>query len=138
MIESTDDIANAYILFDVDEVRPGQSDVDTTINIFGEANVNPALPTDANGDVSSRAATAAAVAWQPPATAETHADLVTPDISPVVREIIAMPGWNILKYSSISCCIMCHNFTNASFKYENLRCLSRKHHTTGTSSFTVY
>ncbi len=59
----------------------------------GEANVNPALPTGTNGDVSSRAATAAAVAWQPPSTAETHAVLVTPDISPVVREIIAMPGW---------------------------------------------
>ena len=33
---------SAYVLFDVDEVRPGQSDVDCLITIFGEKNTNPA------------------------------------------------------------------------------------------------
>lgn len=49
MIESTDDIANAYILFDVDEVRPGQSDADTTINIF----VSAAVPLASSFKLSS-------------------------------------------------------------------------------------
>jgi len=93
LVEATDQISSAWIIFDIDEVRPGQSDADTTINIYGEANVSPAAPTDADGDISSRATTTAAVTWQPPASVNTHDELRTPDIAPVVREIIAMPGW---------------------------------------------
>ena len=37
-------IMSAYILFDVDEVRPGQSDADTMASIYGEANVMPGRP----------------------------------------------------------------------------------------------
>lgn len=93
LVESTTAISSAYILFDIDEVRPGQSDADTTINIFGEASANCAAPTGSSNDVSSRAATTAAVSWTPAASVATHEDLVTPDISPIVREIIAMPDW---------------------------------------------
>ena len=40
-------VMSASILFDVDEVRPGQSDDDCLISIMGEADANPAMPTDA-------------------------------------------------------------------------------------------
>jgi hypothetical protein len=93
LIESTDSVSSAFVLFDIDEVRPGQSDADTTINIFGEASSSCVAPTAAANDVSSRAATTAAVTWQPAASANTHDDLATPDLTPIVNEIIALSGW---------------------------------------------
>ena len=38
-------ITEARVIFDVDEVRPGMSDKSVTVNIYGEANTNPAAPT---------------------------------------------------------------------------------------------
>ena len=68
-------VTAAYVLFDVDEVRPGQSDQDVTINIYGEANVNPAAPSTTAFDLSSRTPTAAAVTWNPAASANVHDDV---------------------------------------------------------------
>ena len=89
-------VMSASILFDVDEVRPGQSDDDCLISIMGEANANPAMPTDANGDVSSRAVTTASVMWSPAACGDgcsTHGDLVTPDLSAILNEVTSMGDW---------------------------------------------
>ena len=86
-------IATADVIFDVDEVRPGQSDADCTIAVYGEANANPAAPTDAANDISNRVPTSAGVTWRPEPSASTHDDLVTPDISSVVQEIVGLPGW---------------------------------------------
>jgi hypothetical protein len=83
----------ASVVFDIDEVRPGQSDVDVTVSIFGELNANPAAPTTDPGDLSSRTPTKSAVIWQPPASVGVHEMLYTPDISSVVNEITALPGW---------------------------------------------
>ena len=55
----------AAVSFQVDEVRPGQSDQDVTVSIYGELNANPVAPTAANGDLSARTPTAANVMWQP-------------------------------------------------------------------------
>ena len=81
-------------MFDVDEVRPGQSDVaDITISIYGEASANAAAPSTTNFDMSSRTATAAAVMWQPEVSANVHDELKTPDLAEIVTEIIGMDGW---------------------------------------------
>ena len=88
-----DTLTNAYILFDIDEVRPGQSDADTTVSIYGEANVNSVAPSTTAFDLSSRTPTAANVMWTPEASVGVHDDLVTPDIAPIVTEIVNMPGW---------------------------------------------
>ena len=74
-IEAGMSITNAYVMFDVDEVRPGQSDQDVTINIYGEANVSPAAPSTTAFDLSSRTPTAAAVTWNPAASANVHDDV---------------------------------------------------------------
>ena len=84
---------SAYVLFDVDEVRPGQSDVDCLITIFGEKNTNPAAPSNTAKDLSNRVPTAAAVSWSPEPSVGVHDELMTPDISSVVNEIVGMPGW---------------------------------------------
>lgn len=86
-------IASARILFDIDEVRPGQSDQDCTISISGELG-SSAVPTEANADISSRATTNAAVIWQPPVSVNTHEDLWTPDLSSVVSEIVNDGSWS--------------------------------------------
>ena len=85
-------IASAQILFDIDEVRPGQSDQDCTISISGELG-SSALPTATSADVSSRTTTGAAVLWQPPVSVSTHDDLWTPDLSSVVSEIVNDGSW---------------------------------------------
>jgi hypothetical protein len=84
---------SASVLFDIDEVRPGQSDQSTTVSIFGEANVMPAAPSTTPSDLSSRTPTAANVMWQPETSMNVHDDLSTPDISSIVTEIISMDGW---------------------------------------------
>ena len=84
---------SAYVLFDVDEVRPGQSDADCLITIFGEKNTNPAAPSNTAKDLSNRVPTAAAVSWSPDPSVGVHDELMTPDISSVVNEIVGMPGW---------------------------------------------
>ena len=53
-------IGTASILFDVDEVRPGQSDQKVSITIFGEASANPAPLTAGSYDLSNRDTTSAA------------------------------------------------------------------------------
>ena len=58
-------ISEAHVLFSVDEVRPGQSDVDVTVSIYGQLSANAAKPSATGGDLSSRPATSAAVMWKP-------------------------------------------------------------------------
>jgi hypothetical protein len=81
-------IASADILFDVDEVRPGQSDQKVSITIFGEANANPAPLSSTAYDLSNRDTTAAAEMWTPSASGAVHTDLITSDISSILNEII--------------------------------------------------
>ena len=86
-------IGTATILFDVDEVRPGQSDQKVSITIFGEASANPVTLTAASYDLSNRDTTSAAEMWTPTASSTTHEDLATSDISSIMNEIVRLPGW---------------------------------------------
>ena len=81
------------VSFQIDEVRPGQSDQGVTVTIYGEKNANAAAPSTTNGDLSARTPTAASVMWQPEASAAVGDELESPDISSIVREIIALPDW---------------------------------------------
>ena len=51
-------IAAANVIFDVDEVRPGQSDAVITVAIYGEASSTPAAPSNIAFDLSNRVPTA--------------------------------------------------------------------------------
>ena len=86
-------IAAANVIFDVDEVRPGQSDAVTTATIYGEADSKPDPPSTTAFDLSNRAPTVASVTWQPEPSVAVHDELITPDIANIVQEIIGLPDW---------------------------------------------
>lgn len=85
-------ITNAYIQFTVDETNSGA----TSLTIKGQAADNPATFTTASNNVSSRATTAASVAWAPTAWNTVGAagvDQRTPDLKNIVQEIVNRAGW---------------------------------------------
>jgi hypothetical protein len=85
-------ITNAYIQFQTDEV----STAPTALAINGEASDNASAFASTNGDISSRAPTAASVSWTPvpwELPGEAGPGQRSPDIAPVIEEIIARPGW---------------------------------------------
>jgi beta-lactam-binding protein with PASTA domain len=86
-------VTDAYIQFQVDEVT---SDV-VSLSIRGEADDNAATFSVA-GDVLSRIQTVAAVPWSPaawPVAGVAEPDQQTPNIAPVIQEIVNRPGWVI-------------------------------------------
>jgi hypothetical protein len=86
-------IARAWVQFNSDEV---QSEV-TTLNVQGEASDNAAAFATTNGSVSARPRTVASAVWSPPAwtaTGQAGVDQRTPDLAPVIQEVVNRPGWN--------------------------------------------
>jgi hypothetical protein len=87
-------IAKAYVQFKVDETATEA----TSLTIQGQADDNALTFTSSSGNISSRSRITAVVAWSPVAwTAVGEADLDqrTPDISPVIQEIVNRPGWSL-------------------------------------------
>ncbi|HLO18817.1 MAG TPA: hypothetical protein VK206_28555 [Anaerolineales bacterium] len=85
-------ILNAYIQFKVDEI----SDVATNLTIKGEASANALAFTTTALNVSSRAKTASAVTWSPvpwTTVGATGTDQRTPNLAPVIQEIVSQSGW---------------------------------------------
>jgi PKD repeat protein len=85
-------ITNAYVQFQVDET-PSAS---TSLTVQGEAADNAVTFGTADGDISSRDRTGAAVPWTPPAWSnrgEAGPDQQTPDIASVVQQIVNRSGW---------------------------------------------
>jgi hypothetical protein len=94
-VKSSDTILGAKVVFMVDEVRPGQSDQDVTVNVYGELAANSAAPSSNSGDMTSRIPTNAAVVWSITNPSATVGDaLETPDITEVVKEILTQSGWS--------------------------------------------
>jgi len=85
-------IDNAYVQFKVDE----KASEPTILSIRGEA-TDDAAPFEAvPGNISQRKRTTASVNWAPaPWTTigEMGEHQRTPDLSPIIREIISRPGW---------------------------------------------
>jgi uncharacterized protein YjiK len=86
-------ILNAYVQFKVDETPSGA----TNLTIQGQAADNAPIFTTANLNISSRPRTNAAINWQPapwPTVGEIGPAQQTPDIAPVIQEIVNRGGWN--------------------------------------------
>ena len=85
-------ISNAYVQFETDEVSTGA----VSLLVQGQAADKPATFSSTAFNISSRPRTTASVAWVPPPwpTIQVHGpDQRTPDITSIVQEIVARPGW---------------------------------------------
>jgi hypothetical protein len=85
-------ITKASIQFQADEVTTGNAN----LTIGGEAADNAAAFTTGSKNISSRPRTTAKVTWAPApwSTAGARgAEQRTPDLSPVVQQIVSRPGW---------------------------------------------
>jgi hypothetical protein len=80
-------INNAYLTLNL----PSASYDDPNTAIRGSAEANPATFTTTTNDLTSRAKTTAAVTWS--ATNVGTGNRNTPDLSALVAEMIALPGW---------------------------------------------
>ena len=86
-------ILNVFVQFQVDET----STVATSLSLQGEATDNAITFAGANSNISSRAKTVAAVPWNPPAwstVGQAGPEQRTPDLAPVVQEIVDRTGWS--------------------------------------------
>jgi hypothetical protein len=96
-------VESAFILFELDEIRPGQTDAPMSVLIYGDAVVNSEKPSGVNYDFADRKQTDTQVEWAPrmynsgcPGFACTGIDgddLETANIGPVIQEIIELDGW---------------------------------------------
>jgi hypothetical protein len=85
-------IIDATVQFQSDEANTGVTD----LTIQAEAVDSAATFTTADNNISSRTRTTAAVAWSPPPWASpglAGADQRTPNIAPVIQEIVDRSGW---------------------------------------------
>ncbi len=87
-------IIAAHVQFQVDETGSGA----TVLTLEGEATDHAATFGSASRDVSSRTRTppSASVPWEPAAwtrTRDAGPAQQTPDISPIIQEIVSRPGW---------------------------------------------
>jgi hypothetical protein len=85
-------ITRAYIQF----VSDGIQSEPTTLLLQGQSADNPGPFVAQLHDVSGRPRTATSVAWTPPpwtVIGEAGSNQRTPDLAPVIREILARPGW---------------------------------------------
>jgi hypothetical protein len=86
-------ITNASIQFQTDETHSGV----TSLMIEGEATDNALTFTNVNANISSRTLTSAIIDWAPaPWTTEGEAGAAqqTPNIAPIIQEIVERPGWS--------------------------------------------
>jgi PKD repeat protein len=86
-------ITNAYVQFTVKETSTGAA----PLTIAGQAADTAAAFTTTSKNVSSRARTQATVAWNPaewPTLRAQGTDQRTPNIAPIVQEIVNRAGWD--------------------------------------------
>jgi hypothetical protein len=85
-------ILAAWLQFKVDETGSGT----IALNIKGQAADNPATFAATSKNLSNRAKTSAGVTWAPgawPTVGEAAAAQRSPDLAPVIQEIVNRPGW---------------------------------------------
>ncbi len=86
-------ITNASIQFQTDETHSGAA----SLMIEGEATDNALTFTNANANISSRVLTVATIDWAPApwtTVGEAGAAQQTPNIAPIIQEIVERPGWS--------------------------------------------
>jgi len=87
-------VTAAYVQFTANEVQSNA----VSLTIWGQAADNAPAFTTAAGNISSRPTTTNSVVWNPPdwnTVDEAGPAQRTPDISPVIQEIIGRPGWDL-------------------------------------------
>ena len=83
-------ITSAHVEFEVDAL----DSIATSVTLFGQAADNPLTFSSTAGDISSRTRTTAQVAWNNiPPWDVVDAKKQTPDISPIIQELVNRPGW---------------------------------------------
>jgi hypothetical protein len=85
-------ITQAYLQFQVNDLNSERAD----LTITGQATANAPTFTAANTNISSRIKTGAVAAWTPEpwnTIGEAGSDQKTPNIAPVIQEIINQAGW---------------------------------------------
>lgn len=85
-------VLSAHLQFTTDEVSAGA----VNLNLRGEAADNAPVFLAADGNLSTRPLTAAAVPWSPvdwPTVGEAAAAQRTPNLQAIVQEIVNRPGW---------------------------------------------
>ncbi len=83
-------ITRAYVVFTADESHSGA----TTVAFHGQASDNAPTFGSGDGDISGRLRTSASVDWNDVAPWTTvHDTYQSPDLSPVIQEIVGRPGW---------------------------------------------
>jgi hypothetical protein len=85
-------IVTAYVQFEALAISSSA----TALQIAGQAADNPPPFASSAGDISSRMRTQASVPWSPVAwtlVGEAGPAERTPDIAPVMQELVARPGW---------------------------------------------
>jgi len=90
-------ITEAWVQFSADDINNDYHIPDVSLIIEGELNPNPATFTSSAGNISSRPTTTASVVWDVPRWMTTHAmgpEERTPDISPIIQEIVNQAGWS--------------------------------------------
>ena len=86
-------ITNAYVQFQADETSSGTP----ALTINGQMSPNPGTFTSTSGDISSRPLTGASVEWSPAqwdTIGEAGLNQRTPNIAPVLQEIVDQGGWS--------------------------------------------
>jgi hypothetical protein len=95
-LELMNDVSDEQVVavrFPTVDIPPGQSDVDVTISIAAEASAISGAITAADGDLSARVSTTAAITWQPEASVAVQETIDTPNIAAAVQEVVNMDGW---------------------------------------------
>lgn len=85
-------VVHAWVQFKADETQSGA----TAVLIRGQAIDDAPVFTATTGNVSSRTRTAVAVTWSPipwVTIGDAGPAQRTPDLAPVIQEIVARPGW---------------------------------------------
>jgi len=90
-------ITEAWVQFSADDIDNDYHIPDVSLIIEGELSANPATFSSTAGDISSRSTTTAKVVWDIPQWMTVHAqgpEERTPDISPIIQEIVNQAGWS--------------------------------------------
>ena len=85
-------ITNAYVQFQADEVTTDAAN----LTITGEAVDDASTFISTSGNITSRSLTTASVGWSPapwPTIGEASFAQQTPNIAPIIQEIVNRPGW---------------------------------------------
>ena len=88
---------DTHLVFDASASDTGSSSnlASITVRIFGQRAPNAANPSTTAHDLTSRPRTTASVTWAVPTYSGESQLIYSPDVSPIVSEIISLPGWAV-------------------------------------------